>query len=192
MKKTTNKAAVLVICLVAVIVGVFAFISNMNRAEKEEELTAIQKTLVRDMAIDYPPTPKEVVRYYNDIMKCLYNEDCTEEEIELLGNRTRELFDTDLVANNELGTYLSRLKADVAEFKDNKCKITNSSVAASTNVDLFKEDGFEFARLKSNYISVESGKSNSYAIVYLLRKDDGKRWRIYGWKDADLVKVNSQ
>lgn len=190
MKKSTTRAAVIVICLIAGLVGYFAYLSNKKiENNKEATMTPVQIALNRNLNIDYPPTPKEVVRFYNEILKCYYNENCTEEEIESLGMKARELFDAELLVNNEVGTYLRALKAEIKDYKDNKRKMTAATVASSTNVFYFEEDGFEFARLHSGYYVSESGKTRPSDMVFLLRKDDQKKWKIYGWTLAENVTV---
>lgn len=193
MKKSTTRAAVIVICLLAGLVGYFAYLSNKSRVSAaEEQLTVVQSTLCKNLNIDYPPTPKEVVKFYNEILKCFYNETCTEEEIQDLGLKARELYDDELLEQNELETYLKRLNAEIQEYKDNKRRITSMVVASSTSVDFFKEDGFEFARIHSAYHISEGGKNRPSDIVYLLRKDAQNRWKIYGWTSAENVTVGRE
>ena len=91
-----------------------------------------------------------------------------------------------------MGTYMIRLGAEIQEYKNAKRKITGTTVAASTNVDFFTEDGFEFARLQSGYNIIEGGEKSTSVVVYLLRKDDQKRWKIYGWTSADNVTVGKE
>ncbi len=193
MKKSTTRVAVVVICLIAVLVGYYAYLSNKARESKQEvEITVVQNTLSRNLTMNYPSTPKEVIKYYNEILRCFYNEECTDAEIDDLGHKARALYDEELLAQNELGTYLIRLKADIKEFKEHKRKITSFAVAASTSVDFFTEDGFEFARISSGYYIVEDGQSNPSAMVYLLRKDDENKWKIYGWTLAENVHVMNE
>lgn len=193
MKKSTTRTAVIVICLIAAMVGYFAYLSNKSReSQAEKEMTMVQSTLSRNMTTDYPPTPKEVIKYYNDILRCFYNEEHTDEELNQLGCRARELYDAELLEQNELGTYMMRLGAEIQEYKDKKRRITGTAVAASTNVDLFSEDGYDFARLQSNYSIIEGGEKSNTIIVYLLRKDAQKRWKIYGWTSAENVTVGKE
>lgn len=193
MKKSTTRTAVIVICLIAAMVGYFAYLSNKSReSQAEKEMTMVQSTLSRNMTTDYPPTPKEVIKYYNDILRCFYNEEHTDEELNQLGCRARELYDAELLEQNELGTYMMRLGAEIQEYKEKKRRITGTAVAASTNVDLFSEDGYDFARLQSNYSIIEGGEKSNTVIVYLLRKDAQKRWKIYGWTSAENVTVGKE
>ena len=72
--------------MVALIAGYYFYVSNRSNAASGEEVTTgiseAQKLLARSMATDYPPTPKEVVKYYADITVALYNSEYTDEEFE--------------------------------------------------------------------------------------------------------------
>lgn len=193
MKKATPKFVIIMICLVLLVVGFYAYLANKEKEAKQEtKLTAVQETLSRDMEHYYPSTPKEVIKYYNQIMKCFYNENCTEEEIDALGQRARDLYDAELLEANELGTYMMQLRADIKEYKEKKRIITNATVAASTSVDFFEEDGFSFARIVCIYNILEGDTNKPTKQVYLLRKDEELRWKIYGWMDAAFLEENQQ
>ena len=97
------------------------------------------------------------------------------------------MYDADLLTNNQIDSYMERLKKEIQEYKDNKRTITGASVAASTNVDTFKEDGYEFARLYCGYNVVDGSGTKQVREVFLLRRDSDRRWKIYGWEDADNV-----
>ncbi|MBE5884482.1 MAG: hypothetical protein E7291_08745 [Lachnospiraceae bacterium] len=186
MKNRTTKLTVIVIFLIVVVVGYYAYLSNRTREQKQEAtLTVVQNTLGKSLEIDYPPTPKEVIKYYNEILLCFYNEECTEEEIELLGNQARALYDTELLANNELNIYLVNLKADIQDYKKNERRITSTSVASSASVDFFEKDGYEFARIMCGYNVMEDGVNYPSGQVYLLRRDEEKQWKIYGWEPVE-------
>lgn len=193
MKKSTTRITIIVICLLAALVGYYAYLSNKTKESKAEvSMTLIQSTLSRDLQNDYPSTPKEVIKYYNNILKCFYNEECTDEEIEDLGYKARELYDDELLEQNELEAYQIRLREEIADYKDNNRRITSMAVAASTNVDFFSQDGFDFARIHCGYDIMETGISRSTELVYLLRKDAEKRWKIYGWDLAENVDTGAE
>ena len=190
MKKSTTRTTVIVVLLVLAVVGYYAYISNRNReSQKEPEMTLVQATLSRDLSKDYPPTPKEVIKYYNQILKCLYNEETTDEEIEALGLKARELYDAELLSVNELEGYQMRLKAEVYDYRDNQRRITSANVASSTSVDFFEEDNFEFAKIMCGYNILQGNKNYSSSQMYLLRKDENKQWKIYGWEDVENLKT---
>ncbi len=193
MKKMNPKLIITFICLLVLLLGYYAYLSNKDREEKKEaELSVIQETLSRDLQNDYPPTPKEVIKYYNELLKCFYNEECTDEEIDDLGNQARILYDDELLEANELGSYLMRLRQEVLDYREKERRIATASVAASTNVDYFEEDGFDFARIMAVYNIMEGKTSNPTRQVYLLRKDEENHWKIYGWDDAANIELYQQ
>lgn len=194
MKKSSVRITVAVIILIMLVVGYYTYLANRTRNEREDKysLTTVEEVLSRDLAVDYPPTPKEVMRYYNEIMRCFYNEECTEEEIEKLGMKARELYDEDLLRENELESYMSNLKTEIARYREKKSKITSFSVSSSTDVDLFTEDGYSFARIRCGYNVMENKMNKPVSQVYLLRKDDEGHWKIYGWDLAENLDLNKE
>lgn len=192
MKKSTARGAMFIVILIVGVIGYYAYLSNRNReAVDEANMTAVQSALSRDLEMDYPSTPKEVIKYYNQILKCLYNEECTDAELEELGNKARELYDEELLGANELGTYMMRLKQEVAEYKEQGKIITSASVAASTNVVYDQVDGYDFAKIACGY-NIMQGKVNTPTKqIYLLRRDDDRRWKIYGWQLSESEQTAS-
>lgn len=190
MKKSTTTITVIFIVLIIAVVGYYAYLSNEKQKTKEEStLSTVQIVLSRDLAASYPNSPKEVIKYYNEIMKCYYNESCSEEELADLVTKSRELYDAELNLANDYDTQLNQLLSDVKEYKEKKRTITNCSVAASTSVDYYSVDGFDFARLQCGYTIMESGKSIPSNFVYLLRKDENRKWKIYGWDLAQNLRI---
>ena len=188
MKKSTMRITVVFIIFIAGVVGYYAYLSGRAKdTAAEAKMTAAQLVLSRDMQNDYPATVKEVVIYYTDIQKCFYNEECTDEEIEQLGMRARELYDADLLEINDADSNLLQLKAEIASFKNDKKRMTSVSVAKSVNVDTFTEDGYDFARIQCTYNVVAGGSSTPVSTIYLLRRDENRRWKIYGWDLAENV-----
>lgn len=192
MKKATPKLVITFICLIVLLVGYYAYLANKDRTEKQEaEMTAVQEVLGRDLQYNYPPTVKEVIKYYNEIVKCFYNENCTEGEINELGQKARELYDDELLEANEVGPYLIRLQGEVQEHKEKERRISVVVLSSSTNVDYFEEDGYSFARIMCGYNVTEGEKINATKQIYLLRKDENNRWKIYGWDDAANLQLQS-
>ena len=193
MKKVTGYITIVIVLLVIAVVGGYAYLSSKHKDEqKDVPMTVVQSTLSRDLSKNYPPTPKEVIRYYNEILRCLYNEESSDEEIESLGLKARELYDEDLLEINELGSYLVKLRADVKDYRDNERRITTFNLAAANNVDFFEEDGYSFARIMCGYNIMQAGKNYSSDQMYLLRKDSNKQWKIYGWEPVENLRVQAE
>lgn len=188
MKKTTTRAAVIILIVLVAVVGVFAYLQGRVRGESNDAvMSEVQKVLYRDLSTNYPATVKEVIKYYVDIQRCFYSDNTTAEELEQLGMKARELYDADLLAINGEEDYLIRLTADVGEFKDKKRTIISVAVASSINVDTFQEDGYDFARIRCDYAIMEGSTNNLVSIIYLLRRDENRLWKIYGWDNAENV-----
>lgn len=156
-----------------------------SKPEGYVEMTKVQEVLSRNLETNYPQTPKEVIKYYSEIMKCFYNEKCTEEETYELAVKTLQLYDHELAEINEEDMYLERLKSEIKSFKEKEFKISSYSMSSSTDVYDFKEDGYDFARLYCTY-NVRTGTvMQSIEEIYLLRKDLEGHWKIYGWDLAE-------
>ena len=192
MKSKQVRVTIIILVLVFGLVGYYSYLAGRIKGQnRDAQMTAVEKALSRDLVSDYPPTPREVMRYYNEIMMCYYSDDVTDDEIDALGIRARALFDPDLKAINEETVYLIRLHSDIKEFKESGKKITNASAASSTNVDYYERNGYQFARLLCTYNINESGSNYTLKQVYLLRKDStDKHWKIFGWdllENVDLT-----
>lgn len=186
MKKSTTRITVVIILMIVAAVSYYAYLSNKSRASRAEAtMTAVENTLSRKLDTNYPSTPKEVLKYYNEIQKCFYNEECTEEELEELILKVRELYDEELLEQNSLAAQTIQLKAEIQDYKDKKRTITSISLPSSANVVYDTVDGYEFAKIHCGYNVMEDGVNKPMTQVFLLRKDENRRWKIYGWKVLD-------
>lgn len=183
------KGGIMILLVAAVMVGYYYHLSNRNRQQQEAdvEVSVAQELISRNLTTNYPPTPKEVVRYYSDITRCFYNEEYSEEELKQLVDQTFMLYDDELLQENEYGPYLIDLTNEINYYKDNSIRIASYSVSASTDVDFFERDGYSFARLYCTYTLVSGSRKQPVEEVYLLRKDENGHWRIYGWDLAENV-----
>lgn len=67
---------------------------------------------------NFPATPREVVKLYNRIITCFYNDEYTDDELYDLGDQARKLFDDELLENNPRDEYFKNLKEDISEYHD--------------------------------------------------------------------------
>ncbi len=186
------KGMLILIVLVCAIIGYYYYISNRGAGkegteEEYVEITNVQNVLLRDLEKDYPPTPKEVVKYFGDITKCFYMEEYTDEELEQLAKKIQGIYDEELVAEKTWEQYLQDLKDDIVQFKENKYKMTGYYTSSSTDVEEFTEDGYDWARLYCTFY-ITKGKKNikvDSRQKMLLRKDEEGHWKIYGWALAE-------
>lgn len=190
-KATGKKGIIITIVLLVLVVGYFYYLSNRPVSQPEEAvseievMTATQRVLARDLSINYPPTPREVVKYYSEITQCFYNEEITDEDIYALGMKARELFDAELAANQTEADYIDSLKFDIQDFRNKNRTIANYEPSSSLDVETFSEDGYEWARLYCNYAVKQGEILYNSNMVFMLRKDEDGHYKIYGWKLAE-------
>ena len=92
------KGIIIATVMVVLIGGYFFYISNMDKKTEETTVTAVKEVILKNLDNSYPPTPKEVVKYYSDITKCLYNEEYSNEEFEQMADKLLAIYDDELAA----------------------------------------------------------------------------------------------
>ncbi len=190
-KGSPVKGMIVTLVLIALVVGYYYYLSNREKGPKEEvvHLTVAQELISRNLTYNYPPTPKEVLRYYSEITQCFYNEDYSNEELELLAEKTRELYDSELVAKNDWQQYLVNLNLDIQNYRDQNITIAAFNLPASTDVDFYTVNGDEVARMYCSYILQKGNNKQTVEQIYVMRKDEEGHWRILGWDLAENVKL---
>lgn len=180
------KILIIGVLVVAVVLGFYYYLNHKEKEVQEEsaKITAVQNVLLKDLERSYPPTPKEVVKYYSEITKCFYNEEYSEEELLDLAQKIQELYDAELIANKTQEEYLTDLKSEIAQMKEKKCIISSYEISASTDVEFFTQNGYSCARLYCTYYLKQDAKTTSTMECFVLRQDEEKHWKILGW---DLV-----
>lgn len=176
--KKIHVIMIAVLCI-ALIVGGYVFWMKQNEKPSEDvELTTVQKMITKDLEKSYPATPREVVKIYNEIISCFYNEEYTEAELEALGDQARLLMDEELLGNNPRDEYFKKLKAEIADYKRDERIIISYNLCSSNEVQFVTVDERECAYVKTSYfIKDNTGHSRTYQ-MYVVRKDDDGNWKI--------------
>ena len=183
------KGFIIGLVLIGLVLGYFYYLSVRKGGDEsdEVEISPVQEVLLRNLDKSYPHSPREVLKYYGQLVQCFYGEEYTEEEFEQLAAKVMELYDDELAGNQTPEQYLENLRWDVYQWKEKETKVSSYSLPSSTDVDFFTEDGYSWARL---YFGMNMRKGTQLDVinaVYLLRKDDQGHWKIYGWKlEEDL------
>ena len=184
MKKAQGtKGLIIAIVLIVLVAGYYYYLSH-REVDKTEEVTIseAQDLLLRDLDRNYPPTPKEVVKYFFDITTCLYNDKLSEADVEALALKLERLYDADLIIHNPKEEYFTDLKSEIAAFQTSNSRILNYSTSSSVDVFYFEEEEGSFARLYGTYYLQVQKELKSLEEVFVLRKDDDGHWKIYGWQ----------
>lgn len=187
-----TKGIIILIVLIAGIIGYYFYLSNRTEAAKEadKEMSAVDTVLLRDLSVNYPPTPKEVLKYYGDVLLCMYSGDCNDSDLDKLAKQMLGLYDDALVLNNPWNEYILRLREDVHDYNANERKISSYIPAGSSSVDYFTDDASDWARIQCTFYRKEKAASEAVSEIFLLRKDDSGKWKIFGWDLASNVSVN--
>ena len=178
MKKT--RIVILAIVIVAAICTAFYIVNNNSKKEsaKEAELTEIQKITTRNMEKDYPATPREVIKFYNRIVKCYYGRQYSDDELEQLTDQALSMFDDDLLKKNEKESYIESVKSDAAQYEEDNKSISQTDVCDSNDVKYMTDNGDDIAYVTASYfIKTGSSYTKTYQ-EYVLRKDGDGDWKI--------------
>lgn len=185
------KGVILFFCFALVAVGFYFRFSNLDSKKGTEEgtvikVSAVQEVLQRNLATNYPSTPKEVIKYFSEITQCYYNETFeSDAELESLAKQMLLLYDDELVSYKTYTDYILDLKSDIAFYNENGYTISSYAPCASTDIEHFTQDGFEWARGRCIY-TIKSGKEyKPITECFILRKDENSHWRIYGWQQEN-------
>ena len=178
MKKT--RIVILAIVIVAAICTAFYIVNNNSKKEsaKEAELTEIQKITTRNMEKDYPATPREVIKFYNRIVKCYYGRQYSDDELKQLADQALSMFNDDLLKKNEKESYIESVKSDAAQYEEDNKSISQTDVCDSNDVKYMTDNGDDIAYVTASYF-IKNGSSYTKTYQkYVLRKDDDGDWKI--------------
>ena len=183
--KIAKTVVIAVVLAVIILVYYYSLGHRSKRQEVEEAIaaTVVQSILMRDLEHNYPPTPKEVVKYYAEITECFYNETYSDEELVQLAGKIQMLYDAELVANKTQEQYLQDLRDDIAEMKGRQLTVASYEVSSSTDVEYFTQNEYSCARLYCTfYLKQQGGGRVPSQERFVLRQDEDEHWKILGWE----------
>ena len=183
--KIAKTVVIAVVLAVIILVYYYSLGHRAKRQAVEEAIaaTVVQSILMRDLEHNYPPTPKEVVKYYAEITECFYNETYSDEELVQLAGKIQMLYDAELVANKTQEQYLQDLRDDIAEMKGRQLTVASYEVSSSTDVEYFTQNEYSCARLYCTfYLKQQGGGRVPSQERFVLRQDEDEHWKILGWE----------
>ncbi len=185
MRKGPKSAAVLAVMVITVFALYYYLVNKVERSGPEVETTAVQDVLLKNLEKDYPPTVREVIKYYNEIMNCYYSEKPTETELQELADKALELYDAELVSYQSREAYVENLKAEIAAFEAAETVLSHVALSSSTAVEYYTYQGRECAQIRCIYTVRQKTTLMTIREIYVLRKDDTGKWKILGWTPAE-------
>ena len=185
--KGSAKRFIILMVLAMIVVGGFAMLLNRNKAKDvtTTEVSAVDNVLSRNLDTNYPTTPKEVLKYYNEITRCFYSEEYSDDQLSKLATKSRRLLDDELKAQQSDEEYLRDLKTAIDVFKSENRTISSYSVSSAADVDYSKHDGRDWAKLNAVFTVRTGSKMTVTVEEFLLRKSDDGHWKILGWRVVD-------
>ena len=185
-KKTQNPVVVgIVMALLAVfIIGGFFLVRSigLKNLELKKSKTEVEKLMELNLDDNYPGNAREVLKIYNRILKCCYNEELTDEQIKKLAEQNQKLFDEQLLEKNPYDQYVEKLKKDIEDYKSKKTTIANIAIQDLAEAEREERGGYKFCNLLVSYIVKDTKGLNTTNDKYYLREDDKGRWKILFWE----------
>ena len=185
-KKTQNPVVVgIVMALLAVfIIGGFFLVRSigLKNLELKKSKTEVEKLMELNLDDNYPGNAREVLKIYNRILKCCYNEELTDEQIKKLAEQNQKLFDEQLLEKNPYDQYVEKLKKDIEDYKSKKTTIANIAIQDLAEAEREERGGYKFCNLVVSYIVKDTKGLKTTNEKYYLREDDKGRWKILFWE----------
>lgn len=178
------KYVIIAIACICVICAGFFFFSQDNK-EDEKNLTEIEKVIVKDLNNNYPKTPREVVKFYNRIVKCYYgSEEPTEKQLSKLVDQMICLMDEDLLLANPRDIYYNSVVSDINQYKNQKKQLVSTDVCDTNDVKYVTDDKNgqaekdNLAYVTASYFINTDGKFAYTYQEFVLRQDTKGNWKI--------------
>lgn len=197
MKKGT-KAFTLVVFIVALLaLGLYIYVTNEAAGKQDVTPTSEKEILLNyDMVENYPKTVRETVKMHCRYLKYIYNEgfskDFTEDDLFVMNQRIRQLFDEELLEINSADEQLRNLKKEMDLYQTNKQKIVSYTLAEASQIEYNTDKGNEYAKMRVTIAMRIDGASFSVDEVYILRKDADGKWKILGWQAIKQDKADKE
>lgn len=189
-KKGANTFTILVFILVIVCLAVYVVIGNRaKQTTSGDDASEVEKLLSYDFVEDYPKTVKETVRLHCRYMKCAYNNEFSEDELDKMNQQVRNLYDQELLDYNEESSQLDALKQDIQYYVDNKQKIVSYSFGEDSQIEYNTQDQVDYAKIKVKVMLRVDSAPGKAEEEFILRKNDEGQWKILGWQ---AVKESSE
>lgn len=187
-KNQKNKLKIYTIIIILITLGVMYYIYIDNKPKKEvviEENAEVVRLVNKNLNQTYPETPREVVKLYNRIIICFYNEEYTNNQLIALTNQARTLFDEELIERNPYDEYFKRLCEEIESYKDIDQKISSCILESNREVDYYTKEDKKMASVECVYYLKGDEGTIKVSHEYVLRKDEDGKWKILYWKLAD-------
>ena len=175
------RSALVILIMVVTSLLLYQHLLNKVKTTEDVPVTAVQTVLLKNLNKDYPASPREVIKYYNELQTCMYNDEYTDEEFADLANKALELYDDELVEHQNPEMYPQLLKQDITTFRDDQKKMVGNYTSSATEVEYYTKKKRQCANLRSTYQVRQGAAMTSTTQIFVMRKDEKGHWKILGW-----------
>lgn len=179
-KKSFSSAAILVaFILCAGLVLYFSFFKGSRTSTSGA--TLFQEVTSRDLSKNYPQTPVEVANVYCSIVKCMYTEDLTEDQLFTLCGQMRALYSRELLESNPINDMLYRLEQEIELYKDEKISVSSFVIEPAEDVEYTVISDKKRANVEFHF-TLKGAKVSRLPEEIMLEEDDKREFKIIGWR----------
>ncbi len=197
MKKGTKTFTLIIFFAALIALGYYFYVTN--KADNSQEVTTTSEKdilLNYDMAGNYPKTVREAVKMHCRYLKYIYNEglakDFTEDDLFVMNQKMRQLYDDELLEINQADQQLKALNKEMEVYKVKKQKIVSYTLAEASQIEYNTDNGKEYAKMRVTIAMRIDGSSFSADEEYILRKDAEGKWKILGWQAVQQDEANEE
>lgn len=193
-KKTANTIGFMIVFSILIIASYYYVKTRTTPifSNQETKMTELEILLNKDLEINYPASPREVLNLYNRITKVLYNEKLKDEEIDQLAEKLFLLLDDELSNNKKYEEYILDLKAEMASYKDANKTLINHAIEPISATIFWQDNGMEYASLSTSFSINRDGNNSKVIEDFIFRKDKAEKWKILGWRASDKKKLETE
>lgn len=191
MKRAARTVFTLCLCA-AIIVGFYIYLDRAagNRVSEDQEQSAVlteeQRLAQVDFEKNYPPTPREVIKWYNRYSKvCFGSEKPSKSETKKYASKLYELLDDEIRQSTSEEAYADSLWNEVADFTQRKARINETEVCDTSDVIYRTIKKKEYAYVQAAYYIREATSYTRTYQKFVLRQDKDGNWKILGFVRTD-------
>lgn len=180
-KKKSNSTTIIFVGFLIVAAVVVYFSWFYNKDDKDTTASLYNEVIARDLTKDYPQTPAEVVKEYCEIIKCMYSEELSDDQIFTLCGQMRALYSEELLKNNPMQDMLYKLTNDISTYRDEDMKINSYLVEPAEDIEYVVVDDKKRANVEFN-ITVKGTELVRLSEELMLEEDSNRNFKIIGWR----------
>lgn len=176
------KSIIIAVLLVALVLFYVNHLSNKSANRRSaKQSSELEQLMDYNMTLDYPNTPRDVVKLHNRYLMVFYTYSLGDDELMALNDKVRSLYCSDLLAVNPMETALSSLKRDIEKVHEAGYTYKSYSLPEASQIVYFTKDGKDMATLDVTItVDVSKDTRGEMTIQYFLVKEN-EVWKLYGW-----------